>query len=321
MSVAALAALAVSSGERDDASVSETTLDGLEADADDIAAAYGTTPYAETLRVVSERWLQTEAILDGRVGAHARNRIVTLGGMFSYYLARLAFNDDDMRSARKFARRAARYAREAREPVLVMSVACLQSSILYWRDQYTAALEPLHLIADVSHPYMNSRVAAYEARIHARLGDAPSTRAALDRMEATACTMAPRAGDTPVGAAGVAMFRAGLGRRIGDYTMAREWAPIALAGYRRRGDDYTVEEQQHAELDHALVLASGPRGEPEEAARLANSVLGWTANSPTHTIVAKAGELVRTFSADQRRLPAVAAFAETVHALPRGGQS
>jgi hypothetical protein len=50
---------------------------------------------------------------------------------------------------------------------------------------------------------MDARIAAYEARAHPRLGDRNATLAALNRMEAMACTMAQQAGDTPVADAGV----------------------------------------------------------------------------------------------------------------------
>ncbi|WP_131831068.1 hypothetical protein [Frankia sp. CcI49] len=317
MELGALSALALSTQQRMDAAVADTTLDELEADADEIARIYGSAPHASLLPEVGGRWRQVRDILDGPVTPLARSRVTTLGGQFSYFLGRLAFNVGDMRSARRFAGLGARYSAEVGDPVLILSIAALRSSVAYWQQDYHKALALLRAVTDVSDPYMDARVAAYEARTYAALGDAPAARAALDRMDATAGAFTPRPGSTPVGPAGVAMFRAGVALTLQDGGAAREWAPLAVSSYQQRGGDYSVEEAQHATLMLALTHLAGPSPEPEEAARLAASVL--TARmAPTHTTAGKIRRIGQSFTADHQRLPAVVTFTEAYRALPAG---
>jgi DNA-binding XRE family transcriptional regulator len=298
------------------------TLDEIDSDVDEIAEAYGSAPHAELLPVVAHRWRQLRGMLGGYVRPTIRPRIVELRGQYSYFLGRMAFNANDMRSARRFARLAARYADEAGEPVLVLSVAALRSSIAYWTGRYEAALAALHAVDDVHHPYMNARTAAYEARSQAKVGDHRAARTALDRMERAAYARAPMPGSTPLGPAGVAMFRADVALVIGDVSAAREWAPLAVDGYRRRNGDYNIEEAQHATLAVAYALLLGPSPEPEEAARLARSVLGAGQHGglaePTHTVAAKVRQIVDVFDVDHRRLPEVATYTDACRALPPG---
>ncbi|ORT51610.1 hypothetical protein E0F15_14675 [Frankia sp. B2] len=313
----ALSALAAAAQTRMDEAVTAATLDELEEDADEIACVYGSAPHASLLPEVGARWRQITTILGGPVAPEARPRITLLGGQFTYFLGRLAFNTNDMRSARRFAGLAGRYAAEVGDPVLILSVAALRSSIAYWRRRYAPALADLQAVAHISDPYMTARIAAYEARTHAALGDIPAAREALDRMEMTADTFAPRPGSTPVGPAGVAMFRAGAALALGDMDEARRWATMAVDGYQRRGGDYSAEESHHATLTLALAHLRGTRPEPEEAARIASTVLA-DSPSPTHTVSGKLRSLGRAFSADHRQLPEVAAYVEAYRALPAG---
>jgi tetratricopeptide (TPR) repeat protein len=317
LELGALSALALATHERIDTSIVDSRLADLEADAYDIAAAYGSVPYTQTLAAVTPRWRQLEQILDGRVAPQARGRVVTLAGQFTHFLGRLAFNVGDLRAAGRFGGLASRYAQEANDPVLTLSIAALYSGIAYWRQDYPGALAALHTAGDLDDPYLSARMAAYDARTYARLGRFDEARAALDRMEATVCTAPPRPGETPVGPAAMAMFRAGLALRIGDLAMAREWGPVAVAAYRHGGPDCTLEERQHAELDWAMVLMADRRVEPEAAALAAREALALVP-TPTHTIISKAGELARSFAPEHRRLPEVSAFTETMRALPRG---
>lgn len=320
-SLAALSVVAMTTRARIETAISDSRLEDLEGDAVDIATAYGTTPYAETLAAVAGRWHELEQIVDGRIAPHARRRVMTLAGQFTFFLSRLAFNNGDLRAAGRFAGLASSYADEAGDPVLTLSLATIYSGIRYWRQDYPGALDELHKVGHINHPYMDARIAAYQARTYARLGRADETRTALDRMEATVCTAPPRPGETPVGPAAAAMFRTGLARRIGDVAMALEWGPVAVAAYQHGGPDYTVEEHQHAALDHAMALYADRRDGGPEAAALAALAALRLQPTPTHTIVTKAGELARSFTADHRRLTEVATFTETMRALPAGGTS
>ncbi len=315
----ALSALAVSTRQRIEiGSASDRTLDELESDVDEIAQVYGSAPHAALLGEVAGRWKQIEAILDGRMSASTRSRVTLIGGQLTYFLGRLAFNTDDFRSARRFAGLAGTYANEINEPVLIMSVAALQSSIAYHTQRYRQAIAALSIVRHVNHPYMDARMAAYEARAYAKAGDNDNARRALNRMEAASCAMAPMPGETPVGPAAVAMFRSGVAITMGDADMAREWAPIAVAGYRRRGADFTVEESHHASMSDASQHLLGPDAAPEEAARIAMTVMSSAPAELTHTVKTRLRQCASSFSPEHHRLPAVSSFLEACRTLPAG---
>ncbi|WP_241255779.1 hypothetical protein [Candidatus Protofrankia californiensis] len=314
--LAALSALAATTRQRiTNGGAPDQTLDDLESDVDDIARVYGSAPPTRLLQDVADRWHQTERILERRMSAETRTRATLLGGQLTYFLGRLAFNAEDFRAARRFAGLADMYAQETGEPVLLMSVATLYSSIAYHTGRYQKAVAALRSVQGIHHPYMDARVAAYNARAYAKLGDVDAARQALDQMEQTASAYSPLPGETPVGPAAVAMFRSGVGIILGDRMMVEEWAPLAIEGYSRGGGDFTIEEAQHADLTVALVHVTGPRSatEPEEAARIAQTVLG---ADPTHTVTAKLRQCAGAFRPSDRKLPEVAAFLDEFRALP-----
>jgi hypothetical protein len=316
----ALSAIAASTRQRiETGSASDRTLDELESDVDEIAQVYGSAPHLALLGEVAGRWKQIESILDGRMSASTRGRVTLLGGQLTYFLGRLAFNTNDFRSARRFAGLAGTYAHEIGEPVLIMSVAALQSSVAYHTQRYRQAVAALSVVRHVHHPYMDARIAAYEARAYAKMGDQDNARAALNRMEAASCSMAPMPGETPVGPAAVAMFRSGVAIALNDADMVQEWAPIAVAGYRRKGSDYTVEESQHASMSYASSFLVGSDPEPEEAARVAMGVISTAPDALTHTVKARLRQCASSFSPAHHRLPAVASYLEACRTLPAGG--
>jgi tetratricopeptide (TPR) repeat protein len=292
------------------------TIADLESDADTIATTYGSAPHVELLPYVADRWRRAEEIRASGLSPLKRPRVNLLAGQYAYFLGRLAFNTHDFQAARRFAELAGSYADDTREPVLLLSVAALHSSIAYHTQRYRAAVDALNAVSAVRHPYMDARIAAYHARAYAKQGDHANALAALDRMEATACTVAPVPGETPVGPAAVAMFRSTISLMIGHTDMAREWAPIAITGYRTGGGDFTTEEAQHAEITTALLLLSGRAPEPEEAARRALRLVTNAPGPITHTVATRVRQCLTTFSPAQRRLPGVAALIAECRALP-----
>lgn len=319
VSLAALSLTAADILERTPGGSDALTIADLESDADKIATAYGSAPHVELLPQVAARWSKIESIREGGVSPRQRPRVALLAGQYTYFLGRLAFNVQDFHSARRFAELAGRYADETAEPVLILSVAALHSSIAYYTRRYRAAADALNVVSRVRHPYMDARVAAYLARAYAKQGDNDNALAALDRMEAAAGTMSPLPGETPVGPAAVAMFRSAVSLIIGHVAMAREWAPIAVNGYVPGGGDFTTEEAQHAHLTTALLMLSGPAPEPEEAVRVANRVLTDASGNITHTVTAKLRECLATFTPTQRSLPDVATLIGEYRALPAAG--
>ncbi|SBW19358.1 hypothetical protein FDG2_1272 [Candidatus Protofrankia californiensis] len=271
---------------------------------------YTSVPHADLLPRVVDRWRQIESILDGRTAGRTRQRVTLLGGQFVFFLGRLAFNTGDMRSARRFAALSEHYADEAGEPVLAASVAALHSSIAYYTGRHTAALDHLRTADRWDHPYVRARMAAYEARTHAALRDTAAAQAALSRMEAEAGDFRPLPGETPVGEAAVAMFRAGIGARLGDVAAVDEWAPIAVTAYQHRAGDFSAEEEQHAVLNMAVAHLLRPSPEPDAAATIGMQVLGALAASHTHTVAERLRHLDAMFAPAQRAIPAVQDFTD-----------
>ncbi len=296
------------------------TLDELEADLDEVAATYATVPHAVAAPLIIGGWRQVEAALDGRTSASAHVRLTLLGGQFAYYLGRLAFNTGDMRSARRFATLAEHHAGEAGEPVLCASIAALRSGIYYWTGRYRSAVDHLRACEHGSHPYIAARMSAYEARAWAMLGERQAALDALDRMDATAGPFRPLPGDTPVGEAAVAMFRSGISAQLGDATEVSRWAPLAVASYSKVGPDYSAEEEMHARLTLAMGHLLGGHPDVDGAVAEGMTVLGVLERSPTHTVAAKMGRVIGTFTSAQRDTPLVRQFLEVAHvqALPAG---
>jgi len=310
LELGALSALALQTQQSIDSGEPDIgTLDEIDSDVDEIAVLYGSAPHAQLLPQVAGRWRQLGTMLDGYVSLKTRPRVLELRGQFSYFLGRLAFNSADMRSARRFAGLASRYADEVGEPVLILSIAALRSSIAYWSKRYTTALTVLEEVGRTRHPYMDARIAAYRARAYGALGDVSAARLALSEMERTAGSWAPMPGSTPVGEAGVGMFRAGVGVVIGDLGMAREWAAIAVDRYARRGGDYSVEEAQHAELTYAMTHLLGPQPDPAAAAAMARGIVD---SNPTHTVLTKAANIRDRLAPRYHGIPEVAAFADAL---------
>ncbi|MDT3442154.1 hypothetical protein [Pseudofrankia sp. BMG5.37] len=82
----------------------------------------------ELMPHVADRWRKVEAIRHGGVSPQKRPRVNLLAGQYAYFLGRLAFNAYDFQAARRFAELAGAYAEDAREPVLLLSVAALHSA-------------------------------------------------------------------------------------------------------------------------------------------------------------------------------------------------
>ncbi len=291
-------------------------LDELEADLDEIAVTYTTIPHAVAAPRIIGGWQQVEAALDTRRSTPAHARLTLLGGQFAYYLGRLAFNTGDMRSARRFATLAEHHADEAGEPVLCASIAALRSSVAYWTGRHQQALDHLIAARAYDHPYMRARMAAYEARTYAALGDMEAAAQALNRMEDAAGDHPPRPGSIPVGEAGVAMFRAGVASTMGDGVTAERWSRTSADAYSAGGGDFSTEEQAHARLALSIAYLRRPNPEPDTAAAIGVQVLDVLAEHPTHTVAVKARRLAGLFQPAHRQIPEVREYTALLRSTP-----
>ncbi len=310
------------------------TLDELEDDVDGIAVGYATTPHAALVPIVTGHWRHVEDALDGRAGPATRPRLTLLAASYAFFAARLAFNTGDFASCRRFAVLASQHADQARTwprqaeaaTILAASTAALRSSMAYWSGNHQAALDLLQpALGDFDHPYLTARIAAYQSRTLAQLGQPAAARVALDRMEATAHDVRPRPGETPVAEAAVAMFRAGVATRLGDRVTADQWGTVAVAAYQDSAGDRSSEEYKHALVNLATARMLGPAPEPDAAATIALGIVDGLAVSPTHTVTERLGELGGMFTPAHRKVPAVREFAERYRsirlALPAGSSA
>jgi transcriptional regulator with XRE-family HTH domain len=297
-------------------------VDELEARVAGLADRYPTTPHAGLMPDAVELWRGAEAALDRRLTLRVRARVVHAAGQLAYYVGRLAFNTSNDTVAIPFAALAAQHADDVGDPTLVVSVAALRSSVAYWQGRYPAALDYLVDVRQLAPRHLAARVAAYEARTYAAMGNGPAALDACDRMQLTAGDYTRQPGSTPVGEAGAALFRAGVAIRVGDGAEAERWARVSVATYRPGTAEYTPEEAQHALLTLASAVMLRERPDVEEAAEVARQAVRGLASSPSRTVTTKARRVWGTFTPDHRQVPTVAALgAELVRvplALPAG---
>jgi hypothetical protein len=319
--LAAVAAFAADVSRRiTDGNPPAMKLDELEADIDEIAVRYTSTPHAVLAPQIADRWRQVEAALDRRATLAARKRLTLLAGQYSYFMSRIAFNVGDMRSSRRLCVLAEQHSADVGEPILAASIAAIRSGIDYWTGRYGSALNHLLHCPEATHPYMAARMAAYTARTWAMLGDRQAAAEALDRMDAAAGQFRPLPGDTPVSDAAVAMFRGGISAQLGEGDEAMRWAPLAIAAYSRRGPDFSVEEAMHARANLAMAHLLSRQPDVDGAAAEGMALLAELQSSPTHTVQAKIGRVIGAFTSAQRQSAPARTFidAARVLALPAG---
>lgn len=291
-------------------------VDELEARVAGLAARYPTTPHAVLMPDAVELWRGAEAALDRRLTLRVRTRVVHAAGQLAYYVGRLAFNTADDAAAVPFAALAAQHADDVGDPTLVVSVAALRSSVAYWQGRYPAALDYLVDVRQHAPRHLAARVAAYEARTYAAMGNGPAALDACDRMQRTAGDYARQPGSTSVGEAGAALFRAGVATRVGDGPEAERWARVSVAAYRPDTAEYTPEEAQHALLTLASAVLLRDRPDVEEAAEVARQAVRGLTSSPSRTVTTKARRVWGAFTPDHRRAPSVAALGAELAGMP-----
>lgn len=255
-----------------------------------------------------EDWRQAEELLDGRPSLKERVHLTVLGGQLSYLLGRLSFHMGEYTAARKHAVLAWQYANDVGQPVLCASVRMLQSSIAFYTGHPHKALDLLHAAEPYVTAYTRARVAAYAARGHAMLGDAPSANQALGQMQHHLVDLPAEPGESPFTAATAILFLGGTYVRLGDGQTAERYARQAVASYdapELRGMAFS--DRGHAKLNLAASLLVRPRPEPDEAARLGTEALAVPEAQRTETVGKRAMEL-RGLLAGWRATPAVKEF-------------
>ncbi|CAI7977072.1 conserved hypothetical protein [Frankia sp. Hr75.2] len=290
VAIAALSALAFETTRRIDTSATAPTLGELEDDLADIAAGYDTTPHQILIGEVARRWHQVEDMLDRRLSVTDSLRTTRLGGQLTYYLGRLAFAGGHYRDARRFCDLSDRYADQVGDEMLTGSLAALRSSIAYYTHRWDKAALTAARGRRSAEPYLAARLAAYEARSHARLGRVRETENALAVMRAHAgVATRPRPGSSPFTAGSAAMFAAVCAIELGNGAEARRHAREAVD---------LIDPRSHEECGHAyLCLASGfllqDRPDPAAAIAASRAAAAVPDGHLSATIVSAMSEVVR----------------------------
>ncbi|WP_101833626.1 helix-turn-helix transcriptional regulator [Frankia canadensis] len=289
------------------------TLAELDDAIDQHAAVFTTTPHAVLAPRVYRTWTSAEALLDTGAKARAQAKLTAIAGYSAYMLSRLAFNLGDHSSSRRFVTQASDHADQIDEPVLAASVAAMSATLAFYGGQHTAAVDAARRAPD--HPYTRARLAAYEARALAALGDLDGTHAALTRMRHATVETQPRPGSSPFGAANAEWFSAGLLARFGR---GREVEPIARDAVDAFDSGRAVgfEDHGHALLVLATTLLCRDQPEPAEAAALGGRTLALLTASPTHSLVSRVARLAADL-APYRAIPEVTDFREQLTATGR----
>ncbi|EIV96573.1 helix-turn-helix transcriptional regulator [Frankia sp. QA3] len=277
------------------------------------AAVFTTTPHAILAPRVYRTWQSAERLLDAGAKTRAQAKLTQIAGYSAYMLSRLAFNLGDQAASRRFVTQAGDHADQIDDPVLAASMAAMSSTLAFYGNQYAEAAEIARRAPD--HPYTRARLAAYEARALAALGDPIGTREALDRMRRAVIDVPARPGSSPFGPATAESFTAGVLARLGAGDEAEPTARAAVDAF-DRGRAVGFEDHGHAVMVLATTLVRRERPEAVEAARLGMRALAILAASPTHTLISRAGRLA-TDLAGHGSLPEVVDFRERLTAVSR----
>ncbi|MCL9759767.1 hypothetical protein MXD95_011035 [Frankia sp. AiPa1] len=288
--LAALSALAFETTSRIDACASAPTLSELEDDVTDIASGFDATPRPALIAEVAGRWHQVETMLERRLNVTDSHRATLLAGQLSYYLGRLAFTGGHYRDARRFADLSDRYAAQVGDAALVGSLAALRSSIAYYTQRWDeAAITAARARLDAP-PHLTARLAAYEARSHARLGRIRETQRALADMNAARQTSTiTRPGSSPFTAGSAAMFDAVCAVELGDGAQARRQASQAVD----LTDPCSHEERGHAYLCLAAGYLLQDQPDPAAAAAAGRAAVTVPDGHLSATVVSAVSRLVR----------------------------
>ncbi len=289
------------------------TLTELDDELDGHAAVFTTTPHSILAPRVYRTWQSAERLLDAGAKTRAQAKLTQIAGYSAYMLSRLAFNLGDQAASRRFVTQAGDHSDQIDDPVLTASMAAMSSTLAFYGHQYAEAVEAACRAPD--HPYTRARLAAYEARALAALGDPAGTREALERMRRAVIDVPARPGSSPFGPATAESFTAGVLARLGAGDEAEPIARGAVDAF-ERGRAVGFEDHGHAVMVLATALVRRPRPDTAEAARLGMRALAILAASPTQTLISRAGRLAADL-AGQAPLPEVVDFRERLNAVTR----
>ncbi|MFD9816591.1 DNA-binding protein [Streptomyces sp. NPDC059080] len=163
-------------------SISDTTLDQLREDVINLARSYSCIAVFDVFRKAKELREEAEAERDRTQVPAQKQELLILAGQACALLATAAFDLGSFDSARRLSRAASLYGETARFDPLRAFAGGILSYIAYFSGmpaeaaQVARRAQTFDGLGDVGR----RRLAAIEARAHAHLGDAASTRRALE---------------------------------------------------------------------------------------------------------------------------------------------
>lgn len=285
------------------------TLDDMEAEVQDIALTYRTTPHLDLVARLDASWRAAERLLDSRVSPRVRSRLALVAGQQAFYLGTLAFDLGDDRAARGFLALAGQHATQTRDPLLIGSVAAMRSSLAYFNGAHANAADIAGEALERAHPFTRPILAGCRARAAALAGRPAEARTALGHMQDHVWHGPVMPGPNPGndefahGFLAVALAHLGSGEQA-------EWDARHSIELLRDSGHYVQLGGSYTALCRAFLRRAAP--DPEQAADSAGRALEAMDVSPSRSVIQSTTQMWHEMAARWPDLPAVRDLGDAV---------
>ncbi|ONH31415.1 helix-turn-helix domain-containing protein [Pseudofrankia asymbiotica] len=237
------------------------TIDELEAEASAIAGRMFTVPHDVLFASTVQQWVQVDQLLTERLTLATRARLTLTAGYLALYTASLGgfLGHPQVRS--RFLVLGRQYADDSGDPLLIGTVAGMQSRSAFRAGQYTKAAELAGAAIPTAHPYSRARLAANQAEALAAAGRPDRASDALATMRASMPHLPPMPGSSVWDAGEEAVYTALTCYRMGDAAGAVRHGSEALTAIH---DDFQGLGYAHTAIGFGRIL--GDRPDPAAAA-------------------------------------------------------
>jgi tetratricopeptide (TPR) repeat protein len=301
--------------------VGERMLAYIEADASRYAGQYVTVSPSELLPSVKETVTVVQTYLEGHQPIEHRRRLCRAAAQLSTVAGMTLFNLGSEQQARWAFRAAGEAAAEAEDALLGAWVVASECMIPTYNDDpwdVLALTQRGQLLAGGAGSAAVAKLAALEAKAHARLGNDGATRDALasaSRAMATASAEEVQLGVFGFTPAKFFFYEGTCQVRLGNADAALAASEQALALYQ---PTKAFNEPTIARIDMAMAYAK--KGDLDQACQLTRQATAIPADLRTGPIVARVQEFFASLEPRHRGLPAVQEVREQP-ALPHPTQT
>ncbi|WP_198287048.1 helix-turn-helix domain-containing protein [Frankia sp. QA3] len=310
---AAAAAAQISGRIAAAAAIAPPTLREIEADINEIAGAYMTTPAMVLAERAERGWRSTEQMLDGRVRGRTRTVLDLRAGQYSIYLALTANDLGEQAASDTYLDLAGQHAQEAGDRLLSDCVAAVDSSFEYFRNNPHRAQAVAAERRRNAHPYARPMLAACESRAAARGGDEIGARVALDDVWSHVWAGPVLPGEVQVDEDQALAQTAAILSTLED-PASEKFARRAVEAHRAAGRATNLGGSYNA-LARSYLCRAEP--DPERAAAATRSALEAVGDQRTSWVVGPAAQTWRRLDTRWGSLPAVRDLGELVAAAQR----